>query len=488
MLRVPLGSPLVFSPLALLLSAALAPADAVGAEPASELLALVPPSANVVLVADVEAIRNSPAAQERGWDGRRAFASGQSGVPPTTQRLLAAARASLTTNRRPDWKLVLLDLPQAPAPAMLARLSGGNVEQLAGAEVVTTPNGALLAVPTDGRVAAYAPADRQAAARWLRAAKSPGAPTVSEYLAGAVGRLDQFGELIFAVDLADTVAPSRVRDYLESEAGRAALGSRSAGAVAQAAADVRGATLSAKFGTTGVQGTLSVQFGGPASALGPAAKPLILAALESRGVVLDDMEAWEADLVGDAVLMSGPLEEATLRQITGLIAPPPVPASPPAEESPEDAKSRATQAYFADLDGLIGDLRDHNSARSDAIPRFTRGAEAIDELPVLNVDEDLLAYSAAVSSSLRHQADTRRMANMRAGVRSRTAYDDYDSSYSFSDAYDRYRYPNQRKDSVGIRQQEALGANDVRLSEWRQIDDGLRDLRRTLTGRYGVEF
>ncbi|HTN02554.1 MAG TPA: hypothetical protein VL132_11770, partial [Planctomycetaceae bacterium] len=118
---------------------------------------------------------------------------------------------------------------------------------------------------------------------------------------------------------------------------------------------------------------------------------------------------------------------------------------------------------------------------------YERSARTIDGLPMLKVDPDLLTFGARVSNSLRYQAQAERFSNVRAGTR--RAENETGKFYGGVSSYDGYYYtPTAGGNEAAINAQENENAAGVKFSEWKQIEDGLVEIRRGLTQKYSVEF
>lgn len=70
----------------------------------------------------------------------------------------------------------------------------------------------------------------------------------------------------------------------------------------------------------------------------------------------------------------------------------------------------------------------------------------------------------------------------------------YSTRYAYArnpyTGYGSYAYATvkDQPDRTKIRREEMAKASEVRFSEWKQIEDGMVALRRTLTERYQIEF
>jgi hypothetical protein len=121
------------------------------------------------------------------------------------------------------------------------------------------------------------------------------------------------------------------------------------------------------------------------------------------------------------------------------------------------ATAEVSNRYFISLEKLVGELR--FDPKSYHMADFERTAEKIDDMPILHVDDELLAFGADVSKSLREMAEQRRAL----GRLNATA------DWSVLDHLQRQ-------------------ANAVKTQGLKKIKNGLADLRRKLTKKYNLEF
>jgi hypothetical protein len=150
--------------------------------------------------------------------------------------------------------------------------------------------------------------------------------------------------------------------------------------------------------------------------------------LEKNGMLLDEMKEWRIVPEAKAIVLEGRLTTKGLRTLTDLI---PIPtqtldlkgAESKADEttpatassSEKDAKVATSKKYFQHISLLLDDLRTEVKGAQKAKfaqMMLNKAALEIDRLPVLNVDEELIAYGAGVSASLRGMRNLSRNATL----------------------------------------------------------------------------
>src|SRR5262245_4058251 len=168
------------------------------------MLKLVPPGANTLALVNVKAAHASALGKAEDWtdDLRKRYRSGLGAIPPNTELLVIAAEVNLTAMTR-DHQLALVRLGNiADVPALVNR-EGGTRDEFADQVVVLSPRNVYFVPLPRYLLGAVFPADRQAAARWVRHTRAATESGLAPYLRQAA---DAAGDatLVVAVDLADS--------------------------------------------------------------------------------------------------------------------------------------------------------------------------------------------------------------------------------------------------------------------------------------------
>jgi membrane fusion protein, multidrug efflux system len=127
------------------------------------------------------------------------------------------------------------------------------------------------------------------------------------------------------------------------------------------------------------------------------------------------------------------------------------------KENAAKVTAEASKQYFASLERLIFELRDE--LKTSRSINLDKAAEKIDDMPILHVDDELLAFGGEVAKTLREMAEQKRII-ARSG-----------NSGDFS-GWD----------------QVQGAANAVRTQGIQRITNGLTDIRRRMTRKYDLEF
>lgn len=492
-----------------LLAAVAAPSRAAG--PAAELLGWVPARANVVLLIDKDALYQSEVAKNNRWGSPDVAMTGLDSLPANIGRLAVASQFGPGTG--PAWEVTVVGLKKPISEAEFAKRNDGTRETIAGRPVVLTPRHGYVANLAPGVGGAHQPPNRPDAGRWLREATGKVPAGFSPYLKAAADRVGPAAPVVLAVDTTDMFDPGLVKAKLAASGtfkGKAA----EAGAVAGLIAGMKGVTLTVKA-TDKLTGELKVEFAGPAAPLAAVGKPLLLEALDRMGVKADEMDGWAFAVKGDAVTLAGPLDPDSADQLLAPFLRPSASAVEPDEAAGggSDAQSKASLRYFRAVQKIMNEVR---NSKNDSYPqlafRYNNGARRIDDLPILNVDDELLDWGAASATTFRAMAVVAQrvggMISLAEANKSMTMTTTpnyyYGSAYAggvgYWGAYGAgYGYATPTG-AVGTSFQSNYGQIDnmntmtnqkeleYRLKTWDTIKTATNDVRRKMVKKYGVEF
>jgi hypothetical protein len=424
----------------------------------------------------------------------------------------------------------------------LADHLGGQVDSLDGLPAVRLPVDAYLVMLTSKMAGVMAPADRQYAARWVRGVKSRTKVALSPYLQEMAAYPEEAGtDVLIALDLADVVSQSRVREKL-SQMGTLKGKNVDLDQLSQLLAGLRGVSLAIQLKERAVGG-FRVDFSQDASALADFAKPLILEVLAARGATIDELEQWKAEVTGNTVYLYGDMTVSGLRRVLSLIEPPlpplqkrpatpppptipaptppapsppkpvaPAPVAPaPAPAAPDKGHgdtytvAEASLKHFNAVKSLLDDVRNPRSGTIKTTGQYAiwldRYARKIDELPIMNVDSDLLDFSAQVAAALRSLGGNFRGVGITAGTRSADStvvgVGPYHSGSHWGGnrwgygggswgGYSAYRAGLSERSIARKRGTAAAAATKSNLTQ--EISKATQQMRRLLTERYQIEF
>jgi hypothetical protein len=353
---------------------------------------------------------------------------------------------------------------------------------------------------------ALAPANRQVVDRWIGDLKA--GVGLSSYLQRAASYSDKSGsEVILAVDLNEAVSLQRIVKYLKAKDLVAKLGVNIQ-SLAGVLRTVRGFRMGIRLAEP-PSAAVAVDFSQDVGLDPKVAQKLLLQILGDAGLMIDDFAYWRCEVSGTQVKLLGPLSKSGLRQVFSLLesptssesvtkeAPPPAAttASPgdAMAQSAGDAMARKAQAslkHYRAVTKMFDDLKEsmHNGGPlSQKKVYFDKYAKKMERLPILDVDNDMLNYSAFVASQLRAAAGSARTAGIQSGLQQAQITGGWvDDGYGYGYGY-RTGWDVQADRRVVRAEQKASGVTDVYAIRG-QIIAATTDIRRKMTQRYQIEF
>jgi hypothetical protein len=489
----------VFSVL-LLLAAGAARADFM------ELLRRAPESANTIIMIDVERLLMSPIAMKEKWREKNNASSGESlHFPINSKRYMLVSKLDFVANFENLWDVALIEAVDPVSLPYLAKMEGGYLDKVEGQDVAYSPRNAFFVSLKPTILGVSFPANRQDLSRWLRWVQKRNEPEPSEYFHGALLEAHGKAQIVAAFDLGDLLTSRMVRDRLhatESLAGKDV----DLDALTKVLTSIRGVTLTVEASER-LSGKIQVDFSESPTPLKQVAKAVILEVLERNGMMLDDeIKNWAIRFEAKAITLQGRLSTKGLRMLTDLI---PVPAETLAlgeaaaksgaaasgstnsgstsSASTAESKAETSRKYFQHISQLLDSLRtEANEAKTSKLWRMVvdRGALEIDRLPVLNVDEDLIAYGTGVSATLRNMRNLSKNANLDATYRQASMAGN--QGYGYGGFYG--GGTNLSLGTSVMRKQESAVLQSNVLAVFTMLQEKTAEVRKAMTLKYKVEF
>jgi hypothetical protein len=480
------------------------------AEDFDELLKRIPAEANTIVCCDVEAVQKSPLGSSAAWQERRrqTYGAGLSSLPSSLQKIIIAGHMDPSTLGQ-GWQIAVGQLRNRVSAEQLAKVESGTLDSLDGKEVILTPRNSYLAVIEPQIVGMRRPANRQETGRWLRSVKNNNKPVVSRYLQVAASRVTPKFQFILAIDLTDVFDLPGLKAKLANSRTMSSSKSDING-MAKLLSGMQGLMLSVGISDS-MNGELRLDFTDDVRPYAQYMKQLVLEVLDNIGAHLEELTSWDVAQTENTVTLRGKvsLDMAQLIQ-SALIRPSAVirsePVQPPGGEIVTDPKAQAAIAsarYFAHLREQL-DLLKNCKARSfkQLGLWYWKGAEQIDDLPILNVDPELLQFGVQVSSTLKGMSNLAQQTNSYnqvAEMNAVTQLTTVPTTYSYSrygpwgGAGYSYTVPGVAvADNTGTisnliaRNSASEGA--IRTDTWKNIDTATSLIRQKMTSKYGVEF
>jgi hypothetical protein len=481
----------------------------------------IPRDANTLILINADKLFGSKVADEERWNARRkaAFEAGLIFLPPEATEVLIAGRSDIEYGE-PIWELAMMRFKAPVDLTQVAARYGGAMDSIEGRSAARLPNDSYIIQLADSLLASYTPANRQDVARWLRSTDVTGPGQLPEYIEQAFSYGYKLGTpIVMAMDTKGLLSENMIADRLRSSEliKQAEI---DAGQAAKLFSGLQGVTLGVTIESDQI-GALRVDFAESPTPLANVAKPMLLEALRRNGAMIDDFESWQPSINENTFFLRGKLSTDGTRRVLSVLA---LPASlaeaqevaaSPGSDPEGTAKRLASQQYYKSLTSIIDDLRqkpkrDHVKTFGQAAMWYDRYARKIDNLPILNVDEQLLDFGANVAASFRNAEMAMKGVGMRSSVRTQgnnptsSGYTSYGGGYRGGQGYhgDLYGAPGYsvsvgaarasvnekgRTDSIIRSQERTRGAATVQ-DIWQGIDTATAEIRRAMTEKYGVEF
>lgn len=457
-----------------------------------DLLNRVPASANSIVVIDVSRMHSSTLARKEGWQKKHeaAYVKRPIFLPPEADKIVIAAQLNFANDLGQNWELAVMDLKEPIPMRSIARAEGGYVDSINGLHSAWTPSDAYFVRLDTSVMGVMHPANRQAVSRWADFGRKNTSSVISPYLSQAAKVVRANGpQIAMAIDLKDSTQPHKLEQGLKQSdilKGNA----QKIKEFTEIISGIQGATFSVKIGSK-AEGEFRIDFSSETARFSNFAKPLVLGFIDDLGIHLDDLEKWKVELKGKSIILTGPLSNDGMRRVFSILE---IPSTKFSELKDEDLSPGSPEkvaqdslTYFKSVTVLIDDLRKYlQTHRDNHIVYSERYARKIDRLPILNVDEDLLAWGSNVAETLRGVALAKRAAGTRTGVRNSSVYGNY--SYNYDSNNNNYGSRSNASVKIQNRAEEQSKATGVRYNSWKEIEDSTASIRREMTKRYQVEF
>ena len=494
-----------------------------------DLLRRAPSQANRLVIVKVDELYKTPMAVQRGWKEKHMLSSGERPLtfPPEAIQVVSAAEVDLVA-MKPLSEITLMQLGQDLSIETVGRFEGAKVESLAGCPAVLSPLNAYFIELSPRMMAMVFPGDRQFAARWLSRAQAEPQMELSPYLrqVSTQAKSSQ-AQIILAIDLENAFSPEDVRDYLGGfENLKKHFVVVNTGEVGAILASVKGITLEIRIDQAAT-GKLSVEFREDTLKISDFAKELFMEILAERGANIRNFEAWACSVEANKISLSGPVADEGLRRIGSLIELPAMRLTDKKQkteqESATDNKPKAapeldtatvSREYFRSVRALIDNFgstvvkqKETRSVR-DVSLWMRQYARRIEQMPILNVDPELLDYGANVAANFREISDlgsgvrataAAKQAQYHPTVKGRRQVAYSSGPYGYSGYGTRRGYYYEARDVEGerleregkklqvIKEEKAKGT-DQALTIMRTIEQDTAQIRRVMTERYKIEF
>lgn len=468
-----------------------------------DILKRIPAQTNGLMLVNVDGLFDSPMGRRENWR-QQALENRRGGLGLAPDISKAAVAVGLNYHSMDErWKVGLVQL-RRDVPIKLAEIAareGGYVETIRNTKVAWTPRNLYLFDFPDSLVGFVSPAERKSLVAWFQSALWQPRDFPPGFVDRAVFRADRGAQIVFSLDLADTVSVPMVEPWLRSfDEVKASHPDPSL--LATRIASVKSGSLTVQV-TEGIQGNLRIEFERDIDDTRAVARTLVLDLLADLGAELPEMKSWSVSFDKKRALeLSGRLSEDSVRKILSLGNVPRLAAgsaptassnateradtksasSPvgPATNTPSARDKVATsQSYFRSVAGLIEGLKktDRPTYRSAKL-WYDRYAKQIEELPILGVDKELLDWGAMVARTMRE---------MSSGINYYSQNHKYAVASDASGSYGGYGNSRAYNASVMKKQTDAMMSVDLD-KRWQAVETSVAEMRRKMVEKYQVDF
>lgn len=481
------------------------------ADPVADLLGWVPDRANAALFIDADAVQKSDLAVKGKWGAKKGPTFGLDSLPPNIARLVVATQ--LDPAGGAAWEVMVAAQRKPVTEADFIKRVGGARDTISSRSVVLTEKYGIVTNLAPGVAASYQPPNRQEAGRWLRTVNGKVHPNFSEYLKQAAATVGPNAPVVLAIDTTDMFDPTGVKTRLDKAAslkGKVANLNTLSGMIAS----IRGVTLTVRIADR-MSGEIRADFAEPADALKDVAKPFFLEVLQRMGLEGEEMNGWTATVQGKTVTFGGNLTPETLDLMLSPFLRPSASSVNGDGETPDgaDSKAQASLRYYQAVSKKMSEVRkSHNPSYPKLAQTFNMAARHIDDLPILNVDDELLDWGNAISTTFRTMAIVAQATGgqitlleaNKAMVSVSTPNYYYGSSYGITAGYwggagygYNYAIPSGTSSTAYASNYGAVGnlqamtnqqEGQYRSNTWKNLETANNDIRRKMVKKYGIEF
>lgn len=458
---------------------------------AAEPLRWLPADINTVARIKVAEAFQSPIAKKENWKKKasEAFVHQESLVPPGAREIVIGAQLDLVDHMTVRQKYGILVPEGDLTMAKLADWLPHGIDEVGGKDLAQLSDGSYVIDAGDGCWLSLE-GGRQNVTRWLNRGPAKDTKHLSDYLQSALSSKANSGAVMLAIDLQDNFSKEHILAQLKATKW---FPSESATEkVADILASSYGITINISLDKERT-GTVYLDFMKDATPIMPVLDNLVEGMMKRVGAPKEEFTDWTWTVKGTRVIGTGPVAPGGGRSLIAILDPPHVANTIAAATTTDPNQDKMTQTslkYCKSMIVLVDDvkkrLRETKDNRALLVERYAR---KIDDLPKLYVDDELLNYAANVSNSLRYQGQTMRTNNSQQWTQKAQAGVNYTSFSAYGGPYGGWQYTSTNPQGAeAIEAQSRENINQVRFSEWKQIEDGLLAVRTSMTKKYQMEF
>lgn len=380
------------------------------ADDLADLIKRVPGEMNTVAVINVREINKSPRAVREKWKEHQEaeYLAGALAVPSWVTVVVIGAEihpGDLSGGR----SIELIPVENSASSTTIAKRENGVVQTVDDLTLVLSPKRGYFGFPAAGIVGVSSTMARQEFARWVRGARKPDKPAISQYLQDAVAA-NKDSHVIVAIDLKDCLDPTAVRSAIQLSG--VVPKESEVDSLVNIFNGTRGLVFTCKIEEK-TKAELRFEFGIPMADFLPAMLRLWPKALAAAGLDIDELKTATPKAEGKSVVFTTELSDTALRRMLSIVSAPggdslDSETSPKLSSPKEAANLSASLRYYKAVNSALDDLKAQGDAKGKNYSRsaifFDNYAARIEKLSILEVDPLLVQYGNSVASKLRAMA------------------------------------------------------------------------------------
>lgn len=394
---------------------------------------------------------------------------------------------------RPRWEAGYATLRRKYDKDDVVSALDGYVDDIGGREAIWTPSQSYLVPVSDSVLGFLRPANRPMLANWFKSHQRTSIPT---FLNEKSKQSEKYLSLMLAVSLEDAFSQAALEHRLKQLDSLKSVTDSKRSELSGVLASIRGASLI--LGRKDLsQCILELSFGESAEALEPFANELFHEISVKNGSEIEELSVWKSKVDGTKLSFKGTLGQGALSSLLSIFSLSDraerlasAVASDRKESAPSSGPSPTkTKEYFQDVRRIIERVRDNKAKTPGALAKWNNNrARKIDDLSIIGIDDEMVAYGSFVSASLRNDALAIQRINIRSGqVKADQSLNDgfYREGY-YGSGYSGY---NNSVDQQRVTGAKARGAA---YSNYRQmlssVDQRTADVKKSMERKYQIEF
>lgn len=467
---------------------------------------IAPPGTNVLILADVAGLHESPLGKSMNWAARHAedYQSGVTPFPDTASAVMFAREVDPRNLRTIKHEVGVIRMTGPVGFKTLVDAVGGKASTIGKRMAMQSPHGVAAAMLDEKTLVTQFPADRTWFGKWLEGVdrKTLAGPD-SPYLKKAAAAWPTGAQVVIATDMSGGIKEEAILEELryrqEDPAKAAALDK-----LAAVFATLEGMRLAVRV-TDVIAAEWSIDFSRPIGPMEASIRPYFEEAVKRMGSAGADFSTWKMSFRPNAVVFNATLKPEEFGEMLGSIHSPILAGAAygrsSASTAPEPDRVQISHRYFRSVRNLLGaldKLADSTDNYVLAAMQYDRIAARIQRMSTYGVDPDIVTYSNQVVNLLYGLSSSLR------GVPREAAVPDPQGAtgaYNTSGIVNGWNYPwrwgwvgpvylDQNTRSVEYAKTARTIADEAgaRREIWLQIRQMNVGMEKKLTDKYGVDF